>query len=134
MPQIEYFERHLPLQMCTGIVKYSAEQTDRQVGILTNTTLSVDRQPPGKMHTLYGLAYRDLLNHAKPQNLIIMCTCMLTLLTLAKLEEARGEYGWTEKPEEDGTTDQLEAGVLSLCSKPLTQTMESVTKITVQCK
>ena len=63
-----------------------------------------------------------------------MCTCMLTLLTLAKLEEARGEYGRTEKPEKDGTTDQLEAGVLSLCSKPLTQTMESVTKITVHCK
>ena len=46
--------------------------------------------------------------------------CILTLLTLAELEEARRENGWTEEPEEDGTTDQLEAGILSLCPKPLT--------------
>ena len=39
------------------------------------------------------------------------------MLTLAELEETRGENGWTEEPEEDGATDQLETGILSLCSK-----------------
>ena len=41
-------------------------------------------------------------------------------LTLAEREETGGENGRTEETEEDGATDEFEASVFSLGTKPLT--------------
>ena len=39
--------------------------------------------------------------------------------TLAEMEETRGEDGRTEEAQEDGATDELEAGILFLLAKLL---------------
>ncbi len=48
------------------------------------------------------------------------------------MEETWRQNGWTEEAQEDGTTDQLEAGVFPLQPKLLSDAVQSVLQITAQ--
>ena len=52
------------------------------------------------------------------------------MLTLAEMEEAGGEDGWTEEAKEDGATDEAKAHILLLGTKPLSDGTEGVSQLT----
>ena len=49
---------------------------------------------------------------------------------MAEAEEAGGEDSGAEEPQEDGATDELEAGVLSLGAKPLPDAVQCPLQVT----